>query len=122
MKIGVIVLGHGSQAAPANKSLQCIVQQLIRENAGMPIEPAFLQFAEPTLSQSAASLAAQKVNKIIIMPLFLCNGNHVTQDIPKLAAEEAAKYPQIEFVTAASLADDRRLATIVMDKIGEALA
>lgn len=121
MTTGVIVLGHGSRVSEANDGLDLLVEMVRAKVQNFIVETAFMSQANPSLPEAIAKLAAEKVEKIIIVPLFLFAGAHVRQDVPEMVEMEKEKYQQqIEIILTSNLGTDPRIAEIVIDRIREA--
>lgn len=120
MKTGIIILGHGSKLKSASRVMRDISAAVRRKQAAV-VEPAYLQFHQPDIALTIRKLVNKGCKKIIIVPFFLLEGNHVTRDIPKAIRAEKQKYPDVDFVYARNLGDDPRIEGIVLDRIREAL-
>ncbi len=114
----VIVLGHGSRAAEANRALHDIVEMVKERGEFDLVEPAFMGRCEPDLEASVKKLVGQGAKQIIVMPLFLYRGIHVQEDIPGDIRRLQEKY-SVNMVFARNLGPDRRIADIIMDRIRE---
>lgn len=121
-KIGVIIISHGSRVENADNAIHETVRTVKNSLGIKNIIPAYLQFSQFSLSNRIQSLVNKKCEKIIIVPFFLLNGQHVTRDIPKVIKEERARYPKIKFLCTGNLGKDKRITDIVIDRIGEATA
>ena len=58
----------------------------------MPVEGAFLEFAQPTIAEAVARLAGQGGAEIAAVPMFLSAVGHTMDDVPKAVAEAAGQY------------------------------
>ena len=119
-KTGIIIIGHGSKLARANKLLLKIVNAARHSLGVKNILPAYMQFHGPNLSVSIKKLVARGCQRIIIVPFFLFKGNHVSIDIPSAIEAEKKRFRQIKFVFAKNLGDDERLEEVVIERIKEA--
>ena len=86
MKSGVVLVAHGSRREEANMEIRTLTREVQEADPPGLYEVAFMQFSSPDLKEAVARLAAQGVQQVVIMPLFLITGNHVTQDIPAALA------------------------------------
>lgn len=121
-KTGVIILAHGSRLKQANGMIKNIVEMVKRRLSIKEIMQAYLQFSQPTLAEAVADLTGAGCERIIVIPFFLFEGNHVRRDIPKALEKEKAKFPNIDFTYAKNLGQDERLSEILMDRIKEELS
>lgn len=120
MKSGVVLIAHGSRREEANTEIRSLTHQVQEANPHGMYEVAFMQFGSPDLKSAVAKLTAQGVKRVVVMPLFLITGNHVTQDIPQDLADLKSNHPGIEFILARHFAGHPALVQIVQDRIGEA--
>ncbi len=119
--LGIILIDHGSRRDEANALLDQIVP-LVRESTGVPIvEIAHMELASPTLSDAFAACIEQGATRIAIHPYFLAPGRHSTEDIPAMAAEAAAAWPDVPYTVSKPLGLDARLGEVIADRIREAL-
>lgn len=119
--IGVVILSHGSRLKKANALIPRIVSEIKQALGLKKIYPAFLQLISPGLSVSIKRLADRGCKKIIIVPFFLFEGNHVSRDIPEMIRNVKKRYPDVVFVRTKNLGGDPRMSRIVADKIREGM-
>jgi|SRR3989338_1314217 len=118
--VGIIILGHGSRLHKATLVMQDIVDALKERLETDFILPASMQLSQPDLARSIKKLIKRNCKHIIIVPLFLFNGNHVRRDIPEMLKQEAVRYPAVKFICTNNLSADMRITDIVLDRIEEA--
>ena len=115
---GYLILAHGSQRSESEKVLDSLMAKVRREMGPVLVESAYLQFSDRDLRGGIQSLVAAGVTQIGLVPLFLFDGVHVTQDIPREAAEILADFPGVSLTMSQHLGDDDRIAQIIIDRIG----
>jgi sirohydrochlorin ferrochelatase len=96
---GLIVLAHGSRSAKANEEVRVLAQGLGHFVGASAAADAFLEQAEPPFEGAVASLASAGISDIRVFPYFLNSGRHVLVDVPKLIADAAARFPDVELTT-----------------------
>lgn len=121
MKTAVLVIAHGSRLRAANEDLYGIVRWLRAANRWDIIEPCFLQFEEPNLTQAVERAIQQEAKRIVLMPFLLFPGNHMQRDIPEEVDALRKKYSQVEILLTRHLGIDERLVQMVIERIEEAL-
>ena len=57
---------------------------------------AFLELMQPSLRECAASLHAEGVRTLRVVPVFLGVGGHLKNDLPKLVEAIRGDYPDLE--------------------------
>jgi sirohydrochlorin cobaltochelatase len=95
LKDGIVLFAHGSREPEWARPFERIAARLGSE---FLVELAYLERMKPTLEQAVASLASMGAKRVRIVPLFLGEGGHVREDLPKLAAAARARHPEIEIV------------------------
>jgi sirohydrochlorin ferrochelatase len=123
MKTGIVIVDHGSRSAESNRLLETIVQQFRSRFIGeFPIvEPAHMELAEPNIAQAYAAAVRQGAEQVIVCPFFLGPGKHWREDIPRLTAEAAAKFPDTSFRITHPLGVDNLMLDLINLRIGESL-
>ena len=108
MKVGVIIVDHGSRSVESNAMLDDIVGRFAKRfgpGFGL-VEAAHMELAEPTISQAYARCVERGATHVIVCPLFLGPGKHWQEDIPRLAREAADEFPTTQLQVAAPLGVD----------------
>lgn len=114
---GILILAHGSRRQEVDKILNSLTQKVIDKTGEQLIYPAYLQFSERNLEGGIEYLIEKGANKIKVIPMFLFDGIHVTQDIPEELNTIMSKHPGIEVKMSKHLGDDDRIADIIADRI-----
>lgn len=114
---GVLILAHGSKRQETERTLNSLIEKVKQKVDENLIYPAYLQFSEQNLEKGIEYLVDNGVKNIKIVPLFLFNGVHVTQDIPNELDEIMGRYPGVTVKMSRHLGDDDRIADIIADRI-----
>lgn len=121
MKQGIIVLGHGTHVAfdDANQvifQLADILKSLIGHTL---VEPAIMnrQSCLQGLAEAIKTLADKGAEEIIIAPVFLIAGAHITTTIPEDIDKLRSFYPGVSIKMAEHIGADKRIAEILLDRI-----
>jgi len=81
---GMLLLGHGS-TLPFNKELVETTARLVAEqNAEYIVKCGFLNMNTPTVGDALAEFRKEKIDALVVVPLFLAKGVHILKDIPEL--------------------------------------
>ncbi|MGI6776960.1 MAG: sirohydrochlorin chelatase [Acetivibrionales bacterium] len=114
---GVLILAHGSKKKETEETLNSIVNK-VKDKTGLEfVVPAYLQFSEQNLLKGIEELVDNGVNNIKIIPMFLFDGIHVTQDIPEELDRVMSLYPGVSIKMSSYLGNDDRIADIIIDRI-----
>jgi sirohydrochlorin ferrochelatase len=123
MKMGIIIVDHGSRADRSNELLHELVVSFARMFVGKyPIvEPAHMELAEPSIASAYARCVERGAEKIIVCPFFLGPGKHWQNDIPSRAAAAAKQSAVKDFVVAAPLGIDDLMLRLLDKRVTQAL-
>ena len=114
---GILILAHGSKRQETEVILNSLIEKVKVKTGEEHVYPAFLQFSELNLEKGIKNLVEKGASCIKIMPMFIFDGVHVTQDIPNELKEIIAKYPQVKIKISGHIGDDDKLADIIVDRI-----
>lgn len=121
-RMAAIVVDHGSRRPESNQALLEVVAKF-RESASLRIvEPAHMELAEPSIDTAFGRCVEQGATLIVVHPFFLLPGRHWRHDIPRLAAEAAAKRPGVRYLVTAPLGLHAGMGRIMQEQIDRCLA
>ena len=120
MKQAVILLGHGSIREAANVEVRGMWTMLAEQLPDLHISGSFVEVAEPTLEQEISRLAAEGMERIVIVPMFLTRGQHLSNGIPRILDAMREKYSHIQIDLTRHLGVDPLLAEIIKNRLHEA--
>jgi Uncharacterized conserved protein len=120
MKTEIILLGHGSRRAEANQGL-LVVAEKVNRLLGQQVTPAYMAHDRPSLPEAVAAKIQGGAERIIIMPLFLFRGVHVSVDIYEELREIREQHPNVEIIYTKELGADDGIASLATLRIKEAL-
>jgi|ERR1043165_840475 sirohydrochlorin ferrochelatase len=108
MKNGIVIVDHGSTRAESNQMLERVAQFFAErfKHKHPIVEPAHMELAEPSIATAYRKCVERGAERVVVLPFFLGPGKHWTQDIPRLAAEAAAKSPGTRYHVAPTLGID----------------
>jgi sirohydrochlorin cobaltochelatase len=95
LKDGIVLFAHGSREPEWARPFERIAARLRTE---FLVELAYLERMKPTLEEAVASLASKGAKRVRIVPVFLGEGGHVREDLPRLAAAARARHADVEIV------------------------
>ncbi len=88
MKQGLVLFAHGSRDPEWARPFERIAASLHDKLPAVAVGLAFLEHG-PSLEEVVAALVAKGAGSIRVVPLFLGQGGHVKEDLPRLAAGAA---------------------------------
>ncbi len=114
--LGLLLIDHGSRRAESNRQLDDMAERVRRLRPDAAVFAAHMEIAPPDLATGFAALVAQGATRIIILPYFLSDGRHLSQDIPTLAAAAAVSHPGVSYTIGAALGPHDALAALLLER------
>ncbi|MDP2989302.1 MAG: CbiX/SirB N-terminal domain-containing protein, partial [Kiritimatiellota bacterium] len=100
---------------------EALLRDLRRESGEDRICLAYLQLAEPSLSNVVRDLEAVGTRAIRILPLLISTGNHTEGDIPAEVAILRKKHPDIAIEILPPIGSHPRFKTMLRELVRESL-
>jgi sirohydrochlorin cobaltochelatase len=118
---GVLLVGHGTRE-PAGVGAFFQLTRTIQQAVGLlPVEPAFLELAEPTIDTAIDRLVGRGARRLTIVPMLLFAAGHVKRDIPALVAQSVQRHPGLTTWQTRCLGCHKRLIELSVLRCREAL-
>ena len=111
----LLLFAHGARDASWAAPFLRMVARLRNKEPGVRVELAFLECMDPTLESAVRALAADGVEHITVVPLFLAQGGHLKNDLPKLLAQIRARHPSVEIKVSSSIGESEDLTNAIAD-------
>jgi sirohydrochlorin cobaltochelatase len=99
----IILFAHGAREPEWALPFERLRDRL--RASGLRVELAYLGSMSPALEESAAVLVHEGRMLVTIVPLFLAQGGHLKEDLPKLVAALRAEHAGVEFRVTPALGD-----------------
>jgi sirohydrochlorin ferrochelatase len=115
-KKALIVIDHGSRIERANRLLEEVAERLRARGEFAIVAAAHMELASPTLMEAFDACVAAGADEVVVVPYFLAGGSHVSNDIPRLAEEAAARHAGVRWKVTEPLGLDDRLVEVVLDR------
>jgi len=80
----LLAVAHGSHDPQAQRTVRSLARQVGELAPGVEVRAAFVQNAEPSLAGALAAAAGRQV--VVVVPLLLSAGYHLSHDIEEAAA------------------------------------
>ena len=104
-KPALILFGHGARDPEWALPFRKIRALLVARNPALTVELAFLELMEPSLPDAIARLAADGHGHITVAPLFIAQGGHLKQDLPKILDAIRAEQRGVEITLLPALGE-----------------
>lgn len=94
MSEALILFAHGARDPDWALPFRAIRDRVAALRPDLVVELAFLELMTPRLGDAVDELAG-RVQRITVAPLFMAQGGHLKQDVPRLLAEIGARHPGV---------------------------
>lgn len=120
MTIGIIIVDHGSRRAQSNQMLEELALLFARRfpDRYPIVEPAHMELAEPSIETAYERCVQRGATRVVVAPYFLGPGKHWTQDIPRLTANAARRFPETRYHVTQTLGIDDLILDLLAKRIG----
>ena len=92
---GVVLFAHGSRDPDWAQPFHQVRSRLSASRPECRIELAFLELMSPTLEEAIERLASEGAVAITVFPLFMAQGGHLKQDLPRMLDDIRGRYPRV---------------------------
>ena len=90
----LILFAHGARDPDWALPFRAIRDRVAALRPDLVVELAFLELMTPRLGDAVDELAA-RVQRITVAPLFMAQGGHLKQDVPRLLADIGERHPGV---------------------------
>ena len=105
-KKGLVLLGHGARDERWKQPMVRVQALIGQSQADLPVELAFLEWMEPPLEGAIERLLAQGVQEVCVVPLFLGQGGHVREDLPRLLDQAGQRFKGLKLSAKPAIGED----------------
>jgi sirohydrochlorin cobaltochelatase len=95
MTTGLLLFAHGARDPRWAEPFERLRTMIAAREPRVPVVLAFLELMQPDLLGAADALVKQGCRTLRIVPVFLGQGGHVRQDLPRLADEVRTRFPAV---------------------------
>ena len=91
----IIFFGHGARDLRWREPFDRLAALWQAQNSNTPVELAFLELMQPSLSGAIQKIVAQGIRDITVIPVFFGQGSHLRNDFPKILEECRIEFSDI---------------------------
>jgi sirohydrochlorin cobaltochelatase len=117
LKEGIVLFAHGSRDPEWSRPFERIAASLAQKLPACSVGLAYLEHG-PSLDETVTALFAKGVGSTRVVPVFLGQGGHVKEDLPRLVRESAR--PGLTLSLAKAIGDEPRVIEAIARAISEA--
>ena len=109
----LVLFAHGARDPRWAEPFQRIQSMLRARRSDAVVELAFLELMQPVLADAIATLVAKGHRRITIAPLFMAQGGHLKQDLPKKIAALRERHPEIDIVVSPPIGEVEAILDVI---------
>ncbi len=113
----MLLISHGSPRDEANNAFSELTDRIAARLNCNNILPTFFSIKRPNIMDQVGKLVEQGVERIIMLPYFLGNGQHIRADIPEQLEQCNKQYPEIEIEFLPTLQGEPGLEDVLAERL-----
>ena len=117
----LVLFAHGARDPRWAEPFRRIQSATRARRPGAVVELAFLELMQPLLVDAIGTLVAGGHRRITIAPLFMAQGGHLRNDLPKLLESIRTTHPAVEFTLLPAVGDVETILNAIADWLVAAL-
>jgi sirohydrochlorin cobaltochelatase len=111
----VVLFAHGARDPGWAEPFRRIASRIREARPGLRVELAFLELMSPALGEAVAILAQAGIRRITLVPLFLAQGGHLKEDLPRLLDAIRRDNPGVRIESTSAIGDAPELEAAIAD-------
>lgn len=111
----IILFAHGARDPEWAAPFRRIAARLRAARPNLPVQLAFLELMQPALADAVAGMAADGITRITLVPLFLAQGGHLKEDLPRLLDEIRRNHRGVTIDVTPAIGDSEVLTSAIAD-------
>jgi sirohydrochlorin cobaltochelatase len=113
----IVLFAHGARDAQWAEPFRKMQSMVRKKIPGVPVELAFLELMQPTLDEAIADLATRGIKNISVIPLFMAQGGHLKEDLPRKLTEIRRSHPAVTFQISPPIGETQAILAAIADWI-----
>ena len=102
---GLVLFAHGARDPEWARPFEAIRDRVRAQRPGLPVALAYLEMMSPALDEAIGAVAAQGATSITVVPLFMAQGGHLKQDLPRILDDIRARNPRLAISLETAIGD-----------------
>jgi len=102
----LVLFAHGARSASWAAPFEQLRDMVVARTPDVDVSLAFLELMSPRLPEQVALLAAQGVDDVTVVPVFLGQGGHVLRDLPLILDELRQAHPGVSIRAVGAVGED----------------
>jgi sirohydrochlorin cobaltochelatase len=102
---GLVLFAHGARDPEWARPFEAIRDRIRAQRPELPVALAYLEIMSPALEDAIDELAAAGASSIAVFPLFMAQGGHLKQDVPRILDDVRIRKPGLPIALETALGD-----------------
>ena len=102
---GIVLFAHGARDPEWARPFEAIRDCVRKHRPEYPIALAYLEVMSPTLEEAIGALVDEGASAITVFPLFMAQGGHLKQDLPRILDDIRTAYPHLPIAQESAIGD-----------------
>ncbi len=111
----IILFAHGARDPEWAAPFRRIAARLREASPNLPVQLAFLELMQPALAEAVERMLADGITRITLVPLFLAQGGHLKEDLPRLLDDIRRSHPGVTIDVTEAIGDSQVLTAAIAD-------
>lgn len=95
-KTAIILFAHGARDPQWAEPFRKMRERISIQAPETQVELAFLEGMAPSLEEAAGRVAAAGSTRVSVIPLFMAQGGHLKQDLPRIIERLRQRHPELQ--------------------------
>ena len=114
MSRALLLVDHGSRREEATRHVDWIAQQVRSRRPDLSVYVAHMELAPPSIADAIERCVADGIRELVVHPLFLVPGRHLSEDLPRLVEAAANQHPRLTVRITPALGLHPQLADLIL--------
>ena len=102
---GIVLFAHGARDPQWARPFEEIRARVRASRPEYPIALAYLEQMSPTLEEAIDALCSEGASAILVFPLFMAQGGHLKEDLPRILADLRKSRPHVPIALESAIGD-----------------
>lgn len=116
----LLAVAHGSRDPRAARTVETLLDRVRGHRPELSVDTAYLDHAQPTVTQALSSLACVGTDDVVVLPLLLTAAYHSKTDVPRALSEARRRRPRLRLHYGATLGPHPGLLAALERRLAEA--
>lgn len=113
----VVLFAHGSRDPLWSAPIEAVAQAIQHSRPDLVVSCAYLELTQPDLATVVSRLAAQGLQQLCIVPMFLGVGRHAREDLPQLLTVLSRQHPQLQLSLQPAVGENPRVVAALANAV-----